>query len=126
MILTIVAAQHAPAPINEVDVGRLLEAIRQIEGHRWSDPGGAYAIQEPTWRQHSRLPYRLASDPQHARWVAGLHLAWLSRSLAGAGWPVNAYTLAGAWRWGLEGFMRRARTGRVEYGERAWNLYHAP
>lgn len=123
MIVTIVAAAQA-APATTIDCARFLAAIVQIEDHHWPDPGGAYAIQRPTWRQHTRLPYALASDKRHADHVARLHIAWLSRSLAADGWPVNAYTLGGAWRWGLEGFKERAAVGRVDYGERVWNLYH--
>jgi hypothetical protein len=124
VIVTLVAAAHV-APALAVDVTRFLWAIQQIEGHSWSDPGGAYAIQRGTWRQHTRMPWALASDKQHADYVGRLHLAWLGRSLARDGWPVNAYTLGGAWRWGLEGFKERAAVGRVEYGERVWNLCHA-
>lgn len=121
MIITLVAAIAAPAPA--VDVPRFLACVCQVEGHRWEDPGGAYAIQAATWRQHTRLPYRLASVKVHADHVAALHLAWLTRSLLADGFPVNAYTLAGCWRWGLEGFKARAKFGRMEYGERVWNLY---
>lgn len=124
MIVTLVAAAHV-APTPAINVDQFLWAIMQMEGHRWADPGGAYAIQLKTWRQHTRMPWALASDKQHADHVAALHLAWLSRSLAADGWPVNAYTLGGAWRWGLEGFKARAALGRVDYGERVWNLYYA-
>lgn len=123
MIVTLIAAAHAPVPA--VDSARLLDAIRQIEGHKWSDPGGAYAIQRGTWHQHTRLPYRLAGIKIHADHVAALHIAWLARTLANDGWPVNAYTLAGCWRYGFEGFRDRARIGRVDYATRAWNLYFA-
>lgn len=124
MIVTIVAAAQA-APAATVDCARFLAAIVQIEGHSWKDPGGAYAIQFCTWRQHTRLPWALASDRQHSDHVAWLHITWLSKSLQNDGWPVNAYTLGGCWRWGFEGFKERARLGRVEYGERVWNLYYA-
>jgi hypothetical protein len=123
MITTILATAVAPLPA--LDVPRFLSCVRQIEGHRWSDPGGAYAIQAATWRQHSRMPYALASVKVHADHVAALHLDWLGRSLRADGFPVNAYTLACAWRWGFDGFKARAQHGLIEYGERVWNLYNA-
>jgi hypothetical protein len=116
-----VTALHAtPAP----DHARFLWAIQQVEGHRWSDDGGAWRIQRGTWSDYSKLPYRLASFPEHARPVAERHIAWLSRELAAAGYPVNAYTLGGAWRWGLSGFKERHARGWVEYGVRVHNLVH--
>lgn len=122
MITTILAAAIAPAPA--VDIPRFLSCIRQIEGHAWSDPGGAYAIQSSTWRQHTRIPWRLASVKAHADHVAALHIAWITRSLLADGYPVNAYTLAGCWRRGLEGFKLRAKHGAgCDYATRVWNLY---
>lgn len=124
MIVTMIAAA-ALAPAPAVDVDRFLTCIVQIEGHAWTDPGGAYAIQRDTWRDYTRLPYAAASIKGHADVVAARHLAWLARSLADEGWPVNAYTLAGCWRWGFTGFKQRANAGRVDYAARFWQLYHS-
>lgn len=121
MIVTLVASAFV-APIHDVQVTSLLDAIRQVEGHPWTDPGGAYAIQPSTWRQHTKLPYRLASVATHATAVAERHLAWLARSLAADGFPVTPYTLAGCWRFGFEGFKRR-RGQPIDYATRVTNLY---
>lgn len=124
MILTLIAA--TTAPLASFDNERFLAAIVQVEGHKWSDAGGAYAIQPDTWRDHSKRPYAFASQPIYARDVADLHIAWLSRTLRAHDYPVNAYTLACCWRFGFVGFTQRIRHGGVaiEYGERVWNLYH--
>ena len=124
MITTLIAAAHAP--LDAFDNDRFLQAIMQVEGHKWSDPGGAYAIQPGTWRDHSKRTYALASIPIYARDVADRHIAWLSRTMRAHGYPVNAYTLAVCWRFGFVGFTQRARSGggAIEYGERVWNLYN--
>jgi len=130
VIITIIAASVAPLPARSdaLDTARFLACIAAVEGHRWSDAGGAYAIQPATWRQHSpHKAYRLASVRIHADGVALLHLAWLSRSLRGRSFPVNAYTLAGAWRFGLEGFTARAARSSqpIDYAARVFQLYHS-
>ncbi len=124
MILTLIAA--ATAPLAAFDNARFLAAIVQVEGHAWTDPGGAYAIQPGTWADYTRRPYAFASQPIYARDVADRHIAWLSRCLRTDGYPVNAYTLAVSWRFGYAGFVTRARQGggAVSYGERVWNLYN--
>ena len=111
------------APAHEVDHARLLAAIRQVEGHKWSDPGGAYAITPGVWRDRTRLPYRFAGDPDHAAHVAGLHLTWLADQLRADGYRVHAYTLAACWSLGYEGFRRRR--GVVDYAVRVENIYLA-
>lgn len=115
------ATAHLPA----VDTVRFLACVRQVEGHKWSDAGGAYAITAKTWRQHSRLPYRYASDAQHARAVAERHLAWLSGALVVAGLPITPYTLAGSWKLGLEGFKAKSVRGPIDYATRLENLYRS-
>jgi hypothetical protein len=102
---------------------RFFAAIIQLEGHRWSDPGGALAIALVTWRQHTRLPYRFASDPAYAYPLAERHLDWLSRSLAADGFAVSVMNLALCWRWGFEGGKRAILARRWDYGQRAENLY---
>ena len=61
-------------------------------------------------------------EAAHADHVAELHLTWLARELRGADYPVNAYTLATCWRFGLEGFKRRRAVS--DYATRVSNLYH--
>jgi hypothetical protein len=124
MILTILAA--TTAPLAAFDNTRFLDAIMQVEGHAWSDAGGAYAIMPATWRDHSKRPYSFASQPVYARDVADRHIAWLSRTLRTHDYPVNAYTLACCWRFGFVGFVQRTKQGggAMQYGERVWNLYN--
>jgi hypothetical protein len=117
----IFAASSVAAPA--IDQPRLLAAIANKEAHRWSDPGGAYAIRPITWAQHSKLPYRFASLKDYADPVALRHLQWLTRSLEADGYQVTVYALAGCWRHGLEGW-KLIRT-RDEYAEGVWNLYYS-
>jgi hypothetical protein len=125
MIRTLIAlaAVHAQPPL-EIDAGRFLRAVAEVEGHRWEDPGGRYAFTATTWRDRTRLPYRLASSPAHAEHVAGLHLAWIARELRASGYPVNAYTLAACWHLGAEGFKRRRAV--LDYAVRVENLTRKP
>lgn len=122
MITTLIALAVTSSPLPQIDEGRLLSAIRQVEGHKWSDPGGAYAIQPTTWKQHSKLPYRYASSPDHADEVGRRHIHWIIRTLRDDGIPVSAYSIAGCWRFGFEGFRRRK--DRIDYATRVANLYH--
>lgn len=125
-------ALHVPPPVPVVvltiprparlDRARLLAAIAQVEGHRWSDDGGALAISRATWRQHTRIPYRYASLKEYAYPLAERHLEWLERSLRADGVAVNSLTLALCWRWGYEGGKAALVAGRTDYGQRVRNL----
>jgi hypothetical protein len=101
---------------------RFFAAIVQVEGHKWTDDGGALAISRMTWRQHTRIPYRYASFKEYAYPLAERHLDWLARSLAADGLPVTALTLALCWRWGYEGGKAALAQGRTDYGQRVLNL----
>ena len=117
-------AVHAPAaPAAAIDVARFLAIIVAIEGNRPALPGGIYGLTTATWRQHTKLPYRYASIAPHNHYVASLHFDWLKRSLKEFDQPVTVYALAAAWRFGLEGGIRRMHAGRVDYAERTANLY---
>ena len=125
MITTLLAiAATSVSPMEHIVTARLLNAIQQVEGHKWSDPGGALAIQPATWRQHSHLPYRFASLRPHAEQVARRHLEWLAKSLRDDGWPVTPYALAACWRFGFEGYKRR--NAHIDYAIRVQNLYFEP
>ena len=122
MIRTMIALAAGAASLGEVNPARLLDCIRQVENHRWTDPGGAYCIQPSVWKDRTRLPYAYASSKAHADHVAELHLAWLARQLRADDYPVNAYTLATCWNIGFEGFKRRRSVS--DYATRVSNLYH--
>ena len=122
MRTTFITLALAAAPLpNHIDAPRMLDAIRQVEGHKWTNAGGAYAIQPSTWKQHTKLPYRYASSPAHAEFVGEKHLAWLARGLRDDGYPVTPYTLAACWRFGLEGYKRRQDV--IDYACRVRNIY---
>jgi hypothetical protein len=67
-------------------------------------PGGersAWQFTADTWRRHTKLPFRLASeDPVHAREVAEMHLDYLSAELRTRGVDPTPEHLAAAWRYG--------------------------
>ena len=67
-------------------------------------PGGersAWQFTPDTWRRHTKLPFRLASeDPIHAREVAEMHLDYLSAELRARGVDPTPEHLAAAWRYG--------------------------
>jgi hypothetical protein len=120
----IATALHAE-PALSFDPVRLADAIAQVEGHRATDLGGRYAISRAVWTDTTRLPYHLSRVPEYADAVAKKRLRDLVTYLEARGYSANAYSVAGAWRWGLEGYIARERRGRVEYGVRVWNLYHS-
>lgn len=61
----------------------------------------AWQFTAGTWRQHTKLPFRVASeDPVHAREVAEMHLDYLSAELRTRGVDPTPEHLAAAWRYG--------------------------
>jgi hypothetical protein len=118
-------AIHAPA--DAIDYDRVLRCILMLEGHKWSDPGGAYAFTRAAWREETVLPYRMASEPAQARIIARQRLhrhAALSRSRGVAFTPTVAFD---CWFSGFEGAMRNARNKRPsDYSVRGSNLMSDP
>lgn len=119
--LAIVA--HAPAFADSDS--RLLEAIAQVENHKWSDPGGRYAIRYAVWSDRTTLPYALASQERFATPVAISHLAWLRTALKRKGISPTPYVLALCWRGGLTRFVEgRSPASHKNYADRVVNLYN--
>ena len=50
-----------------IDQHTLLYAIGEVERNPWRRPGGLYGYTAATWRQYSRLPYRMAQNPAKAK-----------------------------------------------------------
>ena len=116
---TVPPAIHQKA--NAVEPVRFFACIAAIEGHAWSDAGGAFAFQPDTWAEVTAMPYRLAKVGHHALNVGTLLLSKYQKHLERAGIAWTPESAATAWRWGLTGAIRRR--GRSEYGQRAANLY---
>lgn len=102
----------------------LLHAIAQVEGHKWSDPGGKYALRYAVWSDRTALPYVLASQERFATPVAISHLDWLRTALKRKGISPTAYNLAGCWRSGLTRWTSgKAPGAHKDYARRVANLY---
>jgi hypothetical protein len=112
----------AAAPAPAIDDARFFAVIGQLEGHAWTDPGGALALSRSAWSQHTRLPYRYASFPDFALPVAERHLTWLARSLVEFGRTPSVHNLAGCWRYGLDRWIKGAS---ADYANRAHLLYYS-
>lgn len=122
--LMFAAALFSAASVARADNdARLLDAIAQVEGHKWSDAGGRYAIRYAVWSDRTRLPYRFASQERFAAPVARKHLAWLRNALKAQGIAATPYMLAGCWRAGLTRFTSgRAPASHRDYATRVVNL----
>ncbi len=107
-----------------VTLERFLSCIAQVEGHKETDLGGRYGLSRITWGDNTTLAYSFSRISEYAEVVAEKHFRWICRTLRDRGYEVNAYTVGGCWRWGVEGFIDRQKYGRVEYAARINNLYH--
>jgi hypothetical protein len=106
-----------------------LAAIRMVEtGDRPGAVGslgerGSYQFRSHVWRQHSRLPFRLAHDPSAADRVAAAHFDWLVDACRSAGVAPTAQTLAVAWNAGLSRAIGgRAPRVSIDYASRVARL----
>ena len=114
----------------QVDFDRFLHAIAQVEtgGNQHSigrhGERGLYQIGAVTWRQHSRLPFYRAHDPEAARQVALKHLRWLHDGLLRNRIQPTPELLAMAWNCGLSATINRRIPKRTyDYAGRVTNLY---
>lgn len=102
----------------------LLQAIAHVENHKWTDPGGKYALRYAVWSDRTTLPYVLASQERFATPVALSHLAWLKTQLKRQGIAPAPYVLAGCWRSGLTRWTSgRAPASHRDYAARVLALY---
>lgn len=103
---------------------RFFDAIRQVEGHQWTDPGGALAFTQGTWEALTALPYRLAQRRQHAEAVGLLLLKEFEQQCRKAGVKFTVRVAAGAWNKGIVDAIKRERMGWPrDYSVRVENLY---
>jgi hypothetical protein len=82
---------------------------------------GRYQITARTWRQHSKAPHKLASDPVISKWVARRHLEWISGHLP----PLqrrDPFFIALAWNAGLKR-KRPPSPACLDYCHRVVNTY---
>jgi hypothetical protein len=122
---------HTPALVCDVarfDQARFFAAIMAVEGHKWSDPGGALAFTRTTWRKLTRgLPYSYASEPKHAYTAGRAYLAEIAAACARVGLPFDVRVAAGAWNKGSADAIKREQWGYPrDYAQRVANLYGCP
>jgi len=120
-VITLTIPPAEVRTVSSIEPVRFFACIAQVEGHEWTDQGGALAFTEAAWREVTALPYRHAKQAHHALNVGTLLLAKYQREFEKAGIAWTPQSAATAWRWGLTGAIRRR--GRSEYGQRAENLY---
>ena len=122
-----IAAIHAPA-FAQVDLVRERSCIAACEsGGRALLIGkhgerGLYQFKASTWRDTTDLPFHDAFDRAKASAAALKRLQWLSEQLEARGYLVTAYSLALAWKIGLDG---QSTTVDLNYAQRVENLYNA-
>jgi len=124
-VLTVTIA----APASGATRWEVLEAIHWVENpSNTTRPGrfgelGPYQFRELTWRMHTKKPFALANDRQHADVVAVRHYEWLRRGLEAAGLEATSYNIALAWNSGLAAVVRgRAPGAAHEYAVRVANI----
>lgn len=106
-----------------IDLGRMIEAIAQVEGGSWTDAGGACQISYAAWSDNCKFSYQLSRTKDFAIPVYESHLRWIIAQLRRHGAKVTPEAVALCWRWGFEG--ARAMRFRGEYGTRCQNLYES-
>ena len=113
----------APTP-KPIDVDKLVLAIEERENGKWSSPGGRACWQPETWKQFTKLPYRMASNQWQSRIVMKIALANYSARFTAEGIEPTVWRLATAFRYGFDGAILRARHAS-DYGELTEGIYGA-
>jgi hypothetical protein len=99
-----------------------LQAINLVENPRNSvKPGphgelGPYQFLEKTWRMHTKVPFSLAVEREHADKIAVVHYEWLKKGLERNGMAATPYNIAMAWNAGLSAVIN----GRIGNGTRGY------
>lgn len=123
LLLTTVGFSKPPA--EPIDLGRMVEAIVEIEGGRWTDIGGAGCMSYAAWSQHTTLPYYMSNRQYLTRMIYRDHLNWTVRQLMRHGVAVTPASVYLVWRRGLEGACAiLRRSGMPEQSIRCQNLYY--
>lgn len=121
---------HATA--ERIDLGRLLDAIAQVESGGNDQAVGAhgergrYQIREETWRAIApNYPFIFAHDPAISRKVAMRHLEWLAQRVA-CREPACANIIAIAWNAGVHAATDGYATPeQKDYAQRVTNIYQS-
>ncbi len=128
-VLGLLALSVALPARAETTRAEVLLAIHWVENPRnVTKPGpkgelGPYQFREPTWRMHTKAPFRRALDREQAETVARRHYDWIVRGLVRNGLPVTPYNISLAWNGGLSATVRgRAPAAAHRYAERVHNL----
>lgn len=126
--VTFTVPPAAHAPVSSVDYGRLVRVLCQLEsGGDWSKPGGALQFTHQVWQEETTLPYKLSQHADQAKIIARQRLARCAATAARFGVTPTAMLLAGAWKHGLSGSMKRIKSGHFsDYQKRAAALYSDP
>lgn len=133
-VMSLVLAVSASAA--DIDVGRFLDAVRQVEEWNGRDgragERGPWQITAAVWSMHMPgISFAQARQEGPARACAVKHVAWLRSRLRaqrhGVGVADNAFNLALCWNAGFS----RTITGRApldsyDYARRVQNLYLNP
>jgi len=112
----------------ELNLGRLLDAIREIEGWRGirgpAGEFGPFQILPSVWRHHSKVSPWRASANEHRR-IALAQIAEIRRRLAAGERDANsAFMIALAWNAGTSAVIGGTAPARSwDYADRTRNIY---
>lgn len=123
LVLILHPTMNAKPPL---DLDRMIEAVSQIEGGKWGQPGGPCCIGYSAWSQHTNLPFQASMHPETALPVYREHLEWIIYNLPKHHCPVTAATVYLCWRRGLHGAVAILRKIEMpEQATRCQNLYES-
>lgn len=105
----------------ELEIGRLVECLRQLERGKSTGLGGEWCISEGVWRDRTRAAYIHSKDPYFCRQVAVKQVRWIMDNLRRKGIEPTAKRVGHCWRWGLTSFLE-GRLDPESYGQRLENL----
>lgn len=117
-------------PRPALDRGTQLAAMSEIEsGNNPNKVGragelGPYQMGYAAWRQHTRVSFRLARNPEVARTVAERHYDWIVKEFRRHGIEPTAYNVALAWNAGVSAVLSgRYTADSVDHALRVRNTY---
>lgn len=99
----------------EIDLGRVVDCIAQVENNPEYWDGGVLGWTEAAWKEDTNFPYSYSKDYYYARWVGIWRLQKYCERLKLKHQAVTVEVLANYWRGiGIE----------PSYGQRVSNLYY--
>lgn len=115
----------APAPVAEVSADRVLRCIIELEGTKWSHPGGALCFMPASWNEDAGgISYSHASNPAVAFAVAKRRLFRFARIAERRGVKWTVTVALDGWRRGIDEACLRAKHGKpTDYATRGTNLF---